>query len=344
MTRARDIDRAQVSSVLDAAYAEGQLSAHEYHERVRRASSARTLGELVGLTADLQSPAVFGGSPAVAHKRWRRGHFDEYPPRTRARTADRAATREALDAARADGQLDASEHRAAVELADEAKTLGELATLVAELQQRPTAPTKPRTHDLTRITTIAAAALTAIACFVWTVRADEPDPVPATVAAIDYDAAPPLVIPTPSPATLTGFRQVRDDYQAKFGDSVVNELVLHDTHASVQRIAANNPARTEDYTYRGGFARSSGNGSSRQRDQAPVDLAQVNTDALGAALDTAVTELGVPNGEITHLLFEADSRTGQPSITIFVRGEAGQYGHMTLTPAGEVVRSYPYEE
>ncbi|MFD3706533.1 DUF1707 domain-containing protein [Nocardia sp. NPDC058658] len=65
-TRARDIDRAQVSTMLDAAYAEGQLGAQEYHDRVARAATARTLGELSGLTADLQSPAVFGG-PSVTH-------------------------------------------------------------------------------------------------------------------------------------------------------------------------------------------------------------------------------------------------------------------------------------
>ncbi|MFF2085593.1 DUF1707 domain-containing protein [Nocardia sp. NPDC058176] len=344
VTRARDIDRAQVSSVLDAAYAEGQLSAHEYHDRVRRAASARTLGDLGGLTADLQSPAVFGAPPAVAPKRLGRRHFDEYPARTRARTADRAATREVLDAARADGQLDASEHRAAVKLADGARTLGELATLVTELQQRPAAPTKPRTRDLSRIATVLAAAVVAVACFVWTVRADEPPPPPVEVAAIDYDAAPPLVLPTPSPATLAGFLKVRDDYLAKFGDTVVAELVLHDTHASVQRISAANPARTDDYTYRGGFVRSPGGYSTRQRDEAPVDLSQVDADALGAVLATVVTDLAVPDGQVSHLRFDADSRTEQPAIMIFVRSEAGHSGHLTITLTGDIVRSSPYTE
>ncbi|MEV4209018.1 DUF1707 domain-containing protein [Nocardia salmonicida] len=45
--RARDIDRAQVSTVLDAAYAEGQLGAQEYHDRIAsraaRAPSASSL-------------------------------------------------------------------------------------------------------------------------------------------------------------------------------------------------------------------------------------------------------------------------------------------------------------
>lgn len=328
--------------MLDAAYAEGQLGAQEYHDRIERAKHARTLGELGGLTADLQSPAVFGARPDVPARVGRR-QFAEYPPRTRARTADRAATRAALDAARADGQLDADEHRAFVELAEEARTLGDLATLVADLQQRPAAPVKPRTRDLTRLATLAAAVLAAIACFVWTVRADEPPP-PAQVSAIDFEALVPLVVPTPSPASLAGFLQVRDDHRAKFGDDLVHGLVLHDNHASVQRIAANNPARTEDYTYRGGFVRTSSGYSTRQRDDVPIDLSQVDTDALGAALATVVADLAVPGGKVSHLRFETDSRSKEPAITIFVRSEDGHSGHLTLTLAGEVLRTSPYKE
>ncbi|MFD4432730.1 DUF1707 domain-containing protein, partial [Nocardia sp. NPDC058497] len=119
-----------MSTVLDAAYAEGQLGAHEYHDRVARAGSARTLGELERLTADLQSPAVFGGQPPAGRKRFGRKHSGEYPARTRARDADRARTTAALDAARADGQLDADEHAAFTESADKARTLGDLSTLV----------------------------------------------------------------------------------------------------------------------------------------------------------------------------------------------------------------------
>ncbi|MFC6011498.1 DUF1707 SHOCT-like domain-containing protein [Nocardia lasii] len=341
VTRARDIDRAQVSTVLDAAYAEGQLGAQEYHDRVARATSARTLGELSGLTADLQSPAVFGG-PAVTHTR--RRHFAEYPPRTRAREQDREATRTALDTARADGQLDADEHRALSELATEARTLGDLATLVADLQQRPVAPVKPHSRDLARPAIVVVAVLAAIGGFVWTVRPDTPPPLPVTVAAIDFDAAPPLVIDTPSPATVPGFLRIREDYHVKFGDVLVDELVLHDTHASVKRIAPDNPNRTVDYTYRGGFSRSSTSSMSRGRDQISLDLDQVNTDALGAVLAAAPTTLAVPGGAVSHLRLAMDSRTKQPQITVYVRNEADQSGHLVLTPGGEIVSTYPNKD
>jgi hypothetical protein len=51
--RASDADRERVVEVLREAYGDGRLTADEHAERVERAYAARTLGDLVGLTADL---------------------------------------------------------------------------------------------------------------------------------------------------------------------------------------------------------------------------------------------------------------------------------------------------
>ncbi len=53
--RARDIDRATAATALDNAYSEGQLSFDEHSARVARARSAKTLGELQAVVADLQA-------------------------------------------------------------------------------------------------------------------------------------------------------------------------------------------------------------------------------------------------------------------------------------------------
>ncbi len=55
--RARDVDRAAVCDVLDAAYSDGQLTEVEHRSRTEATRSARTLADLDRLVRDLQVPA-----------------------------------------------------------------------------------------------------------------------------------------------------------------------------------------------------------------------------------------------------------------------------------------------
>ena len=55
--RASDADRDRVVTVLNAALSDGRLTHEEHDERVHTALSARTLGDLVGLTTDLVMPS-----------------------------------------------------------------------------------------------------------------------------------------------------------------------------------------------------------------------------------------------------------------------------------------------
>jgi Domain of unknown function (DUF1707) len=65
--RASDTDRDRVVALLAEAAADGRLAADEHADRVSRAYSARTLGELAALTADLTAP---GDQPIrVDHRR-----------------------------------------------------------------------------------------------------------------------------------------------------------------------------------------------------------------------------------------------------------------------------------
>lgn len=337
MLRARDIDRAQASTVLDAAYAEGQLSAGEYHDRVASANTARTVGDLARLTSDLQSPAVFGDS--APSRRPRRRALTEYPARTRARSSDRTATIAALDTARADGQLDADEHAVMIELAAESRTLGDLSTLVAELHQRPDPPTKPRARrDRTRLVVIALASVAAVA-FVVTVR-DPAEPPPAT----HHNSAAPLVLPTPSPTTIAGFLHIRDDLDAKFGSAVVDTISYYPTYAKLTREVASQGSFTADYTYYGGFQRATGAMPARARATIAIDLATVNTDALAVALADAATTLRVPDGKVRHFSIAADTSTKRPVISIHVGDEHSRSGFLTMAVSGELIRANPYTE
>ncbi|MGX6509900.1 DUF1707 SHOCT-like domain-containing protein [Rhodococcus sp. SJ-2] len=56
-TRVREGDRALARTRLDAAYADGQLTAEQWRDLVARAATATTLPELADLVRDLQPPA-----------------------------------------------------------------------------------------------------------------------------------------------------------------------------------------------------------------------------------------------------------------------------------------------
>jgi hypothetical protein len=55
--RASDADRERVLTLLGEAAADGRLTLEEHSQRADRAYSARTLGELAGLTTDLAAPS-----------------------------------------------------------------------------------------------------------------------------------------------------------------------------------------------------------------------------------------------------------------------------------------------
>jgi Domain of unknown function (DUF1707)/Cell wall-active antibiotics response 4TMS YvqF len=56
--RASDADRDRVLTLLAEAVSDGRITTDEHAERVQRACTARTLGELADLTADLAAPSA----------------------------------------------------------------------------------------------------------------------------------------------------------------------------------------------------------------------------------------------------------------------------------------------
>jgi hypothetical protein len=66
--RAAYADRERAVDVLKAGFAEGRLTQEEYNDRMGRAFTARTYGELAALTADLPAGAVPAGWPVPAYQ------------------------------------------------------------------------------------------------------------------------------------------------------------------------------------------------------------------------------------------------------------------------------------
>jgi hypothetical protein len=354
-TRARDLDRATASSLLDAAYAEGQLGADEYHDRIAQAAAAKTLGELAALTADLQAPAAARGftaqrSSATRKVLRRSASGGSYPDHTRARDADRATTRDLLDSARADGQLSEEEHDTLTELAAEARTLGDLKDLVSDLQRsRDTAPAPRPPRSRRRQWYVGgvtvAAVLAACAGYLAVTReAEAPRPAAQALPVLDQGAVQPLVIPTPSPHTTDGIATFLRNYQRKFGDLQVDELYMHENYATLVRAVPGQPNRKVSYDYRGGFAQS-GKIETRKADTPSVDLGMLNADAIGRALADAATITRVPGGAVSHFMVSANGARGsaEPTVTVHVNNPVRENGYFTLTPAGEIRLVRPFE-
>lgn len=357
-TRARDLDRAAASGLLDAAYAEGQLGADEYHDRIAQAAAAKTLGDLAALTADLQTTVTargFAGQrPSATRKVLRRsGSGGSYPGHTRARDADRATTRELLDLSRADGQLSAEEHEALTELAAEARTLGDLDDLVADLQRPPDiapAPRPPRSHrrEWYRAAVAVAAVLAACGGFLAVTREAEPRSAAQAPPVADLGTVQPVVVATPSLVTTEGIATFLRNYQRKFGDLQVDELYMHDAYASLTRAVPGQPNRKVQYDYRGGFAQSQ-EIQTRKTDTPSVDLAGLNVEVIGRALADAATITRVPGGAVTHFRVSVNglspgygASAGQPVVEVYVSNAVKESGNFVLTPAGEVRRVSPF--
>ncbi|MEV5836706.1 DUF1707 domain-containing protein [Nocardia sp. NPDC052112] len=362
--RARDLDRADASSVLDAAYAEGQLGADEYRERTARAETAKTIADLDRLTHDLQVPSavrdLVPGAPTPVRNPLRRaGSTGRYPDHTRARDADRDTTGQLLDSARRDGQLTEEEHQTLGELAQGAKTLGDLADLVDDLQRptdAPLPPTPPRSNRRRWyvIGVTAASVCSAVAAFALTSGAaisDAPPVAPVGAAVPDLGAVQPVVVATPNLLTREGVTHFLAKYRAKFGDPQVDALTLFGDYATVARAVPGQPNRQVRYDYRGGFAQS-GAPVSRKTDTPAADLTELNVAAVSDLLATAPTVLKVPNGVVTHMDVEVDATGGYSSygiakgatiVRIFAGNQFNESGYLLLTLAGQIVRAWPFE-
>ncbi|WP_454195395.1 DUF1707 SHOCT-like domain-containing protein [Nocardia sp. Marseille-Q1738] len=296
--------------------------------------------------------------PPVTRKVLRRPAFGiSYPDHTRARDADRATTRDLLDLARAEGQLTEEEHDTLTELAAEARTLGDLDDLVADLQRPgnvapPPRPPRSRRRQWYLGAVTLAAVTAACAGFLAVTRAaDEPRPAAQAAPVVDPGAVQPLVVPTPSLVTTDGITTFLRNYQRKFGDLQVDELRMYDKHASIVRAVPGQPNRKVEYDYRGGFVQSR-QIETRKSDTPSADLGGLNVEAVGRALADAATITRVPGGAVSHFAVsvndnrfdaESGSRERQTIVEVYVINSVKESGHFTMTPAGEVRRVWPFK-
>ncbi|MGW0043291.1 DUF1707 SHOCT-like domain-containing protein [Rhodococcus sp. NPDC003348] len=270
----------------------------------------------------------------------------------RARDTDRVQTCGLLDAALGDGQLTDDEHRDRTRAAMSAKTLADLDATIADLQlpahttiSRP-APRRPVPVRTFAVGTAAvtAAAVAAVVMLSGTDDAEPTPTAPVARAAPDTPAVPqdpyadvaPIVVERIDPLTATGVGKFRDAYLAKFGDTLVDDVTFYDEYVIAERVFDGEPRRSQDWSFRGGFAKSGSPNTGRDPDLPRLDLATVNLDALAGYLAGAAESVHVPNGTISHVSMSADDG---PEVTIYVSNDdTGMSGYLALTPEGDRTR------
>ena len=286
--------------------------------------------------------------------------------RIRATDANRAAVSGALDAALESGQLDRVEHYERVRTAAQATWVGDLRPLLADLQgagvelpgDRPrkreparssSSSSDPDTRSPTRtglllglpIVIIAVAAVVAVALL-----ADRDDPEPSSPPAVAIeqvdqagdeagDAA--RVLDNPGPLTLEGLQRIFSTAAAASGSEVATRITAHPEHASMTWTDPEHPSRELDKSYRGGWSETTDGPSS---DEPSFRLSDLDAEMIAPIIAGAPETLGVPDGEPSHIIIEADD-AGMPQYFVYASNDVHQSGYLTVNHAGEPVRMYP---
>ncbi len=276
-------------------------------------------------------------------------------PATRAKDSDRTDTCQILDTALAEGQLSMTEHAQRVKAATSAATLGELRTLVADLQtgnapvQLPTLKTPGAVSDRAawaiRAGTAAVLVLLGIGIG-WGLYGNtgsplrlRPDP------GAEPDGVTPVVLTPPRQLhSLGGLNGLLEQTRGKFGDTLGYRLVVYPEYAVLDRPDARDERRTLSYTYRGGWDDPSK--GTRSGEEVAVDLAAFDTAAAVGVLRGAPETLNIKPADVTgtYLIVEParDPTTpGAVSVSVYVSSDFGS-GYIALNPDGTVKRiNYP---
>lgn len=277
-------------------------------------------------------------------------------PSTRAKDSDRDATCQVLDSGLGDGQLSSEEHRSRVSRATNAVTLGELQSLVADLQTQG-APVKlpnlrtggPRKASL-GIGIAASVVLLAVGIAIGWGIYGAPGTTPLE-AAVDPGAKPdgvaPLVLTPPRQLqSLGGLTGLFTQMKKKFGDTTGYELSIYSDYAMLTRPDPAEPRRVLRYDYRGGW--DDPDTTSVGSDDRVVDLGKFDVQKITAILHGAPETLGIKRNEINtvYVDIKAGKDTTAPpdtvGISIYVSGKFNNSGYIELDPEGNIKRlSYP---
>lgn len=270
-------------------------------------------------------------------------------PGTRAKDSDRSDTCQVLDTALAEGQLSMEEHRQRVSRATNAATLGELQSLVADLQTGNAPVTLPNLKPRRQLPTggwgirIATAAVLVILGMGigWGLYGNTSSPLSfQTDPGAKSDNIPAKVLTPPRQLqSLGGINGLFEQTRQKFGDTSGFELNIRPDRATLHRPDPEDPRRKVMYDYRGGWGDPYST-TTVDTDDRVVDLSKFNVEQTIAVLRGAPDTLKIQRKDVsdTWIDIEPSKDPATPdavNVRIFVSSEFGS-GFIDLAPDGAI--------
>ncbi|MFJ4964102.1 serine/threonine-protein kinase [Streptomyces sp. NPDC088729] len=170
-------------------------------------------------------------------------------------------------------------------------------------------------------------------------------PAPAAGGAAGDAVGEKETAPAESLLTPAGARAAVQALKPLMGGTEVTDFTLYDEHASAQAPLKSNSRLYDRFSYRDGMAKNDDMGGTLISGEKPVDLEDVDWDALPALLRTAATTLDIPQLESRYVILDPSSpfHGDRPVLRVYV---SDRYGGAFLTADldGRVIEKNPREK
>jgi hypothetical protein len=268
---------------------------------------------------------------------------------TRAKDSDRNDTCQILDSAMSEGQLSMAEHGERVKAATNAATLGELQSLVSDLQTKNAPVQLPDLKKPTRgggvgrsrgIGIAMAAVLLLLGVAIgWGLYGNTSSPLSFTSdPGAKSDGIPAKVLTPPKQLqSLGGLTGLLEQMRQRFGDTMGYGLTIYPEYAVVSRADPTDDRRKLSYTYRGGFDDPST--SAKDEDDVLVDLAAFDVKTAVGILRGAPETVGLQQKDVkassTYLSIDPSRDPLTPGELTLRASVSSDFGSGSITFAGD---------
>jgi hypothetical protein len=271
-------------------------------------------------------------------------------PGTRAKDSDRSTTCQVLDSALSEGQLSMEEHRQRVSRATSASTLGELQSLVTDLQtgnapvQMPNLKRRPNLSAGAgwglRLATAAVLVLFGMGIG-WGLYGNTSSPLSfQTDPGGKSDGVPAKVLTPPRQLqSMGGLNGLFEQMRKKFGDAEGFEMNIRPDRATLYRPDTEDPRRKLMYDYRGGwgdpYSTTTVDGDDRVVDLAKFDFEQTIAVLRGAPESLKIQRKDISDTWIDIAPSKDPATPDAVNIRIYISSEFGS-GFIDLAPDGSI--------